>query len=178
MWAKQIPSIHIRFGDVIINGVKLGYCWWSRCKFWSVTFVEVIWVTRGHQQIFANNSRLKRASGMGVVSLCWSCHDACTDIQHDLRCSACDLTWGQILTWPFKATTYMFRRALTRETRRCPKYAASLLVQKLFAKNAKTVCLMFLWPLTPKPFTLAQIWRHAGERTVLRAIECYSRPPT
>ena len=37
-------------------------------------------VIRGHQQVFANNSRLKKAIDMGVVSLCWSCQDAPPDI--------------------------------------------------------------------------------------------------
>ena len=49
-------------------------------------------VIRGHQQAFANNSRLKRATDMGVVSLCLSCHDASTDMQQDLHGSTCDLT--------------------------------------------------------------------------------------
>ena len=41
-------------------------------------------VTRGHQQVFATNSRLKRATDMGVISFCLSGQDASTDIQHGL----------------------------------------------------------------------------------------------
>ena len=48
-------------------------------------------VIRGHQQGFANNSRLKRARDMGLVSLCLYCHDASTDMQYDLRGSTFDL---------------------------------------------------------------------------------------
>ena len=44
-----------------------------------------------HQQALANNSRLKRAGDMGVVSLCLYCHDASIDMQHDLFESAFDL---------------------------------------------------------------------------------------
>ena len=36
-------------------------------------------VIRGHQQVFANNSQLKRSTDMGVVSLCSSCQDASID---------------------------------------------------------------------------------------------------
>ena len=48
-------------------------------------------VSRGHRQSFANNSGLKRAADMGVVSLCLSCQAASTDMQHDLLSSTCDL---------------------------------------------------------------------------------------
>ena len=41
--------------------------------------------------IFANNSRLKRATDMGVVSLCLYGQDASTDLQYDLLGSTCDL---------------------------------------------------------------------------------------
>ena len=49
-------------------------------------------VIRGHQQVFANNSRLIEATDMGVVSLWSSCPDASTDMQSDLLGSKCDLT--------------------------------------------------------------------------------------
>ena len=48
-------------------------------------------VNRGHQQIFANNSRLKGATNIGVLSLCLSCQDASTDMQYYLLRSTCDL---------------------------------------------------------------------------------------
>ena len=48
---------------------------------------------RGHQQVFDNNSQLKRAGDMGVVSLYFHCHDASTDMQHYLLGSTFDLRW-------------------------------------------------------------------------------------
>ena len=48
-------------------------------------------VNRGHQQVLANSSRLKRATDISVVSLCLSCRDASTDMEHDLFRSRCDL---------------------------------------------------------------------------------------
>ena len=45
---------------------------------------------RGHQQV--NNSRMKRASDTGMVSLCSCCQDASPDMQHDLLGSTCDHT--------------------------------------------------------------------------------------
>ena len=53
-------------------------------------------VIRGHQQVFANNSRIKRATDTGMVSLCSSCRDVSPDMQHDLPGSICYLTWS----WP------------------------------------------------------------------------------
>ena len=41
-------------------------------------------IIRGHQQVWANNSPLKGAKDIGVVSLCLYCHNASTDMQHDL----------------------------------------------------------------------------------------------
>ena len=51
-------------------------------------------VTRGHQQVFVITSRLKRARNMGVVSLCLSCNDTSTDMQHGL------LTYSHAATLP------------------------------------------------------------------------------
>ena len=48
-------------------------------------------VDRGQQHILAINSRLKRATDTGVVSLRF-CPDASTDKHHDLLGSTCDLT--------------------------------------------------------------------------------------
>ena len=43
-WEKnQIPHLPIRPSYFIMNWVILGYRWWSRCKFWSMTLIEVIW---------------------------------------------------------------------------------------------------------------------------------------
>ena len=53
-------------------------------------------VIRGHQHVLANNARLKRTRFMGVVSLCLVCHDAPTDMKHDLLGSTFDLRWS----WP------------------------------------------------------------------------------
>ena len=39
---NQIPPLRIRPGYFIMHWVILGYCWWFRCKFWSVTLIEVI----------------------------------------------------------------------------------------------------------------------------------------
>ena len=44
------------------------------------------------------------------------------------------LTRGQIFTWPFKVSMYMFRRALTRGIRCYPNYAASFLNWKIIRK--------------------------------------------
>ena len=78
------------------------------------------------------------------------------------------LTWGQILTRPFKVTMCMFQRTLPRGSRWCSNIAASLLSSKVMCKK-KRFCqkqlLCHFWTLTPEPFMLAQIWWHVKERT-------------
>ena len=47
-------------------------------------------VIQGHQQIFANNSRLEIATDVAQVSLSSSCQDTSPDSQHDLLGSTCN----------------------------------------------------------------------------------------
>ena len=42
---------------------------------------KVVWGHRGHQQVFADNLRLRRARDMKVVSMCLSRQYASTDMQ-------------------------------------------------------------------------------------------------
>ena len=48
-------------------------------------------VIRVRQQVFANKSRLKRATDMGVISSSLCCQDASPDMQHDVLGSTCDI---------------------------------------------------------------------------------------
>ena len=84
---------------LFMNCIILAYCWWSRPKFWSVAFINVI---GGHRQVFANNSRLKKRYRHGLVSLCSFCQDASTDMLRNLLVSTCDLTWpwAEFRYWP------------------------------------------------------------------------------
>ena len=81
-------------------------------------------VIRSYQQALANTSRLKRATCMGVVSLCLYCHNESTDMQHELLGSTFDLRWPwpEVKYWPnlFKVIMYMVRWVLTRKTRWYP----------------------------------------------------------
>ena len=47
-------------------------------------------VNRGYRQVFANDSRLKKAKDMGLVSSRLLCQEAATDMQHDLLGSTYD----------------------------------------------------------------------------------------
>ena len=60
---------------------------------------KVVWGHQGHQQVFADNLRLRRARDMKVVSMCLSRQYASTDMQLG---QAVTLTWGQILTLTFQ----------------------------------------------------------------------------
>ena len=79
-----------------MNWVMLVFVWWSVCTFWLVIFRGHLGscdVIRGANRFLANNSRLKRARDKGLVSMWLYCHDASTDIQHDLFGSTFDLMW-------------------------------------------------------------------------------------
>ena len=98
-------------------------------------------VIRDYQQVFANNWRLKRATGMDVVSLCWYCHDASTDTQHELFGSTFDLRrpWSVVKYWPdpFKVTIVpiWFDAPLQEEYAGARIKPLAVLVQMLFAKR-------------------------------------------
>ena len=141
----KIPPLRIRSGIFIMNWVLLGYCWWSvanfgRCPSYRSSGVK--WRHPRSPAVFANKSRLKRATDMGVVSLSLFCHDASPDMQHDLLGSICDLretlTWCQKLTLPIKVIRYMFDAPWREEHNGGRSRSLAFLVQKLFAKTFLT----------------------------------------
>ena len=76
-------------------------------------------VIQGHQQFFfTNNSRMKKATDTGMISLCSSCQDESPDMQNDLLGSTCDLTWPwhEVKFWPQVLLTFQCHQAhvLTR----------------------------------------------------------------
>ena len=92
-------------------------------------------VNRGHQQVFANSSRLKRATDMGVVSLCLSCQDASTDMQHDLLRSTCDLDLRSNIDPDLsKSPCICFDAPCGEEHDGAQIMPLAFLVRKLFAK--------------------------------------------
>ena len=99
-------------------------------------------VIRGNQQFFANKSRSKRATCMGVVSLNSSCRDASPDMQHDLFGSKCvTLTfvwpWSEIKHWPYRLRSpgTRFDEPWWKEHDGGRIRPLAFLVQKLFAQN-------------------------------------------
>ena len=128
-------------------------------------------VIGGPQQFFANNSRLKRTTDMGVVSLCSSCQDASKDMQYDLLGSTCDLTWP----WPevkykpdhARSPGTGFDAPWREEHDGAWFRPLSCLVRKLFAKAflQKKTLLGVFWPLKALVLMLTQIWLHVSERT-------------
>ena len=140
MGEKLTPSdmhqIHLFYSKKAI----LDHCWWSRCKFWLVTFIEVIWDhLRSPTGLIANNSLLKNVRDMAVVSLCLSCRDASTDMQHDILGSKCDLTWSwsRVKCWPNRSKlSYICFDAPWREEHDDARNMwLGFLFQKLFAKT-------------------------------------------
>ena len=96
-------------------------------------------IIRGHQQVFANNSRLKRVRrGRGLIVFVLSRHIAWygawptwVNMRPHLT-----LTWGQILTWPFKVTMgTCFDAPWRKEYRGARIKPLASLVRMLFAKT-------------------------------------------
>ena len=127
---------------------------------------KVVWGLRGHQQVFADNLRLRRARVMKVVSMCLSRQYASTDMQlgsHrglDLR-SNCDLDLSR--------SCYICFDVSWRGKHDGVKIIAlSFQTQKVSLKNCFAQKCRF-WPfvtsgLTLKRFIVGEIWRHLSER--------------
>ena len=108
---------------------------------------KVVWGHRGHQQVFADNLRLRER-------LKWS---QCVCLVNTLRliCNlghAVTLTWGQILPWPFKVMLYIFRCVLTRQTRWCQNHCSiisntEVINEKLFRSKMPFLTFRDLWRL-------------------------------
>ena len=122
---NQIPPMRIRTGYFITNWTILDY--WSRCKFWSVRFIEV---AMGHMTLSAVTDRfwLITNEWKELGTWAWS-HCACIVKMHRLICNMTylgqlwpqvTLTWYQILTDILKITMYVIRRGSKRETRWYP----------------------------------------------------------
>ena len=96
----------------------------------------VIW---GHQQIFLLITTIKKKTrDMFMLSLCLSCRDASTDMQHNLLGSTSHLTWpyprsNEYLT--VKVIMYMLWRDLMRGTQCCLSYLPIFLSFKVMCKE-------------------------------------------
>ena len=123
-------------------------------------------VTRGHQQFFADNLRLRRARDIKVVSMCLSRQYASTDMQLGSRRDL-DLRSNFELDPSRSYYTYMFRSVLTRQARWCQNHGSIIsntcvIVEKLFRSIMPFFDLS--WPLTLKQLILGEIWRHLRKR--------------
>ena len=97
-------------------------------------------VSRGTNRFLANNSRLKRARDKGLVSMWLYCHDASTDIQHDLFGSTFDLMWDSDLRSDVDLTLLWspciwFNAPWRKEHAGSRIKPLAFVVQKLLAKN-------------------------------------------
>ena len=93
-------------------------------------------VNRGHQHVFANSSRLKRITGMGVVPLCVSRRDTSTDMQHYLRRSTCDLDLRSYIDPDLsRSLCICFYAPCQEEHDGVRVMPLAFLARKLFAKN-------------------------------------------
>ena len=124
---------------------------------------EVVWGHRGHQQVFADNLRSRRARDMKVVSMCLSRQYASTDMQLG---SSRDLDLRSNFGLDLSRSCYTCFDASWRGKHDGVKIIAlSFQTQKLL-KNcfAQKYRFDLSWPLTLKQLILGEIWRHLSER--------------
>ena len=142
----------------------LGHSWWPKVKCWSVTPLKSSEVTRGHQQFFADNLRLRRARDIQVVSMRLSRQYASTDMQLGSRR---DLDLRSNFDLDFSRSCYICFDASWRGKHDGVKIIA--LSFKDIRYRRKTVSLKnavfdLSWPLTLKQLILGEIGRHFSER--------------
>ena len=127
---------------------------------------KVVWGHRGHQQVFADNLRLRRARDIEVVSMCLSRQYASTDMQLG---SSRDLDLRSNFDLDLSRSCYKSFDASWRGKHDGVKIIAlSCQTQKLSLKNcfAQKSVFDLSWPLTLKRLILGEIWRHLSERAV------------
>ena len=151
-WGKYWnPSQRISKAQFFQNHVILGHSWWPKVKCWSVTPLKSSEVTRGHQQFFADNLRLRRARDMKVISMCLSRQYASTDMQLGSRRDL-DLRSNFELDPSRSYYTYMFRSVLIRQARWCQNHGSIIsntcvIVEKLFRSIMPFLTFRDLWRL-------------------------------
>ena len=88
-----------------------------------------------------------------LVTMCFSCQDASTDMQHDQSGSRRDLTWPwpEVKFWPrhFKINMHIFRQVSAGGTRWRPNYFASLLTSRVVCEKSFLSKRLFWHLLTP-----------------------------
>ena len=136
----------------------LGYSWWTKVKCWSVTPLRSSEVTRGHQQFFADNLRLRRAKDMQVVSMCLSRQYASTNMQFGSRRDL-DLRSNFELDLS-RSTCICFRGILTKGTRCRSNFISIMLFSKVISEKpyGKKRHFYLTWPLEANVLNLHHIW--------------------
>ena len=125
---------------------------------------KVVWGHRGHQQVFADNLRLRRARDMKVVSMCLSRQCASTDMQLG---SSRDLDLRSNFDLDLSRSCYICFDASWRGKHDGVKIIAlSFQTQKLSLKTVslKNAVFDLSWPLTLKRLILGEIYRRLSER--------------
>ena len=142
------PKVRVRTcylsQDILISGH-------SRSPVCSFRRWPLLRVIQGHirsNSFFCLKLLIKWRCTLGMVSICFFCKDASTDIQYDPLGSTRDLTWPDIKFWhcPFKVDMEIFRRVSTRGTRCCQNYYTSLLSSKLIYQKINKRYFDLSWP--------------------------------
>ena len=135
---------------------------------------KVVWGHWGHQQVFADNLRLRRARDMKVVSMCLSRQYASTDLQLG---SSRDLDLRSNFDLDFSRSCYTCFDASWWDKHDGVKIIAlSFQTQKLSLKKlfrSKNAVFDLSWPLTLKTVDLRWHLTSPQWKSVSRAIFCF-----
>ena len=154
MGKNQITPLRIRSGNFIMEWVTLGYCSWSRSKFWSVAFIKVILVRMTSSEV-TNRFLLIIDDWKELPTRAWS-HCVHLAKTHRLICSMTYL--GQHVT----------ARDLDLKSNSDLTFQGQVL--KLFCQK-----MLFWRSLTPAAkLLIAVIWLHASKRTAKELSNAFS----
>ena len=151
---SSFESIELRVNPVNwvnrpVNWAILDYCWWSRCKFLSVTFTEVICGQSRSPAGLCQYLTIEKK----LQTWTW-CYCAFLVETHRLICNMTyfgqhvTLTWGQILTLILQGH-HCFDVPCRKEHDGARIMPLAFLVQMLFAKKCFCQKQLFLPFLTP-----------------------------
>ena len=154
---SQITHSRIRSGNFIMKWVALGYFSWFMSKFWSMTFIKVIWgrmtsseITNRFLLIIHEWEELQTREWSHCVRLVKTHRLICNMTYLGQHVTSRDLDLRSNFDMTFKVTSYIFRPAWREKNDGAWIRTLARLVWKLFSKTflpKKTILAFF----DPKP---------------------------
>ena len=174
MGKKSTLSYLLWRKPIWVESYLIGQLWIIRVK------ICIAYPSKGHlRSPEVTNRHLpiafeKRDRDVGLVSVRSSRPGKLIDMQYDPFRSSRDLglTWPEVKLWPwpFKVILYMFRRALTRQTRWYQNSCSIFKIEDFIVENPFWKIFQF-WPLETSILTWVNKWSKWFQNDFSRALE-------